>query len=587
MSDQLKLQIQATIDQSKSDKEIKAQLKAIQDGVKLKIGVEVDDKTTKQGLKSYEQMQNALGKTVISQRKELANIEFKQAQAVNKYLDQEYAKRLRNTEAEKRRLDQWNLTGANSKLKLSADFETFLNENSKIDQSSKKVVELRRAINDINDATSLKKIRGEFSLFKSEMAQTNQIGRSFISETLHNLSKVANWAILAGGFAMFLRSLKDMITNVIELDTSLVELQKVSDLTGSSLEKFTNRAFEAGSALGRTGKEVIDATATFKRAGYELEDSLALANAALITTNVGDGIKNVEDASSALIAVLKGFQMDDSDVMKIVDAINETSNTAAIDFQNITEGLRRVSGTLGQTGSTLAETIGMLTGGFGQLRDIEMVSSGLIMISQRLRGIGEDGEAIDGLAPKLKKDFKEIANIDIEDENGELRSTYDILSDMARIFPTLTSKQRQYLGELASGNRQIKVLNSILMGWQDVEGAVNSATNSVGSSQIENEKYLNSIQGKISQVSSSFQQLSQSTIDSGIVKGIVDLTNVIIKLIDKVGLFNIVWLTTVTILGVRGFGVFKSLSHLIVGSLIPALTGATTSSLALASAMQG
>ena len=95
--------------------------------------------------------------------------------------------------------------------------------------------------------------------------------------------------------------------------------------------------------------------------------------------------------------------MQDSDVLKIVDAINETSNTAAIDFQNITEGLRRVSGTLGQTGSSLAETIGMLTGGFGQLRDIEMVSSGLIMISQRLRGIGEDGEAIDGLAPKLKK----------------------------------------------------------------------------------------------------------------------------------------------------------------------------------------
>jgi TP901 family phage tail tape measure protein len=176
-----------------------------------------------------------------------------------------------------------------------------------------------------------------------------------------------------------------MITNVIELDTSLVELQKVSDLSGSSLEKFTIRAFEAGSTLGRTGKEVIDAVSVFKRAGYELEDSLKLANAALITTNVGDGIKNVEEASSALIAVLKGFQMTDApnDVMKIVDAINETSNTAAIDFQNITEGLRRVSGTLGQTGSTLAETIGMLTGGFGQLRDIEMVSSGLIMISQR------------------------------------------------------------------------------------------------------------------------------------------------------------------------------------------------------------
>lgn len=72
------------------------------------------------------------------------------------------------------------------------------------------------------------------------------------------------------------------------------------------------------------------------------------------------------------------------------------------------------------------------------------------MISQRLRGIGEDGEAIDGLVPKLQKAFKDYANIDIQDENGELRSTYDILSDLAKVYPSLTSKQRQYLGDRKS-----------------------------------------------------------------------------------------------------------------------------------------
>ena len=55
------------------------------------------------------------------------------------------------------------------------------------------------------------------------------------------------------------------------------------------------------------------------------------------------------------------------------------------------------------------------------------------------------------LHQSLKNDFKEIANIDIEDANGELRSTFEILEDMARVFPTLTSKQQQYLGEMASG----------------------------------------------------------------------------------------------------------------------------------------
>ena len=68
--------------------------------------------------------------------------------------------------------------------------------------------------------------------------------------------------------------------------------------------------------------------------------------------------------------------MSDTDAMKVVDMINETSNNAAIDFDNIAEGLRRVSSTMSQTGTSLGQTIGLLTGGFGQLRDIEMVSSG-------------------------------------------------------------------------------------------------------------------------------------------------------------------------------------------------------------------
>ena len=93
---------------------------------------------------------------------------------------------------------------------------------------------------------------------------------------------------------------------------------------------------------------------------------------------------------------------------------------------------------------------------------------------------------------------------------------------MARIFPTLTEQQRQYLSESASGNRQVKVLNAILSNWNDVEDAIKSATESVGSADRENAKYLNSIEGKTQKMASSFQSLSNSLIDSGWIKGLLD-----------------------------------------------------------------
>jgi TP901 family phage tail tape measure protein len=168
-----------------------------------------------------------------------------------------------------------------------------------------------------------------------------------------------------------------------------------------------------------------------------------------------------------------------------------------------------------------------------------MVSSGLIMISQRLRGIDEDGNAIDGLAPKLKSAFGAVG-VEIEDVNGNLRSTYDILSDYAKIQDTLTTKQKQYLGELAAGNRQVKVLNAIMQGWEDVEKATLQATDSSGSAMRENEIFASSLQGRINQFKTTFQELSTEIVNSDLLKFIVDLGTTAFggldKLIKSVGL---------------------------------------------------
>lgn len=312
--------------------------------------------------------------------------------------------------------------------------------------------ELYTKLENASSQVDLQDANNQFKQLKNEVLKAGDAGSTMGKKFQDGIAKFAGWYTVSRIVMNAVGAFKQMVTNVVELDTSLVEIQKVTDLTGASLKSFTKQAFDMGSQIGRTGKEVIDAVAEFRRAGYEMPDSMELAKSSLVMANVGDGIRDAAEASSYLISVLRGFNMDASKSGSIVDMINQVANTAPITFANIAEGLRRVSGTMAQTGASIEQTIGLLTGGFASLRDIEGVSGGLVMISQRLRGIGEDGEAIEGLAPKIAKEFKEIANIDIEDAFGELRNPYEILSDMARVLPTLTSKQRQYLGELAAGN---------------------------------------------------------------------------------------------------------------------------------------
>lgn len=190
-----------------------------------------------------------------------------------------------------------------------------------------------------------------------------------------------------GAITLVFRTIKnvvsDMAKTVSELDASLVEVQKVTDLTGKSLETFTDRAFSVGSEVARTGKEVIDATAIFARSGYEIEDALDLSKVAMIMMNVGDGIDSTSEAATSLISVLKGYNLAANEAIKVTDLINEVSNNAAINFEDLTEGLTRTSAVFNQAGVSIEKLSGLLTGTNEILQNVEMSSTGLITISQR------------------------------------------------------------------------------------------------------------------------------------------------------------------------------------------------------------
>ena len=350
---------------------------------------------------------------------------------------------------------------------------------------------------------------------------------------------------------------KKMVAEVTSVDSSLVELQKVTTLSGDSLDQFVDKAYKVGEGLGRTGKDVVDAVTTFSRAGYDLNEATQLAESALVMSNVGVDIPNMDAAASDMISILKAFDKQANESMQVIDELYNVANKEPLDFGNITQMLVTAGGTLAQTGTSLEESMGLLTGAFATLRDTS-VANGLIMISQRLRGVKEDGEAIEeaGFMPKLKKAFGEVG-VAIEDENGELRSTFDILNDLAGVWDQLSSKQKQFLGEKAAGNRQVKTLNAIMANWDVVKDTIDKANEASDMATEGNQQYLDSIQGRITAFQSAFQNLSKTTINSGLVKNVVSLGTAFVNLATKMG-----GLVPVTLAVVGAFKAFASASSL-------------------------
>jgi len=353
------------------------------------------------------------------------------------------------------------------------------------------------------------------------------------------------WISVTAIWFMAMRKIKEGIQTVVEFDSAMLEVNKVMDLTSYEMQYLTDQAYELGDALARTGIEVVKATADFGRMGFSLRESLDLAEQALLLLNIGDGIENVDTATKALIATLKGFDMAASNSAHIVDALNEVSNNFAVDTEDLAQGIRRAAAVLAQSNTTFEESIGLLTAATEVIQDAEKAATGIRTISQRLRSLNEEGEYLGQyFIPKLQEAFETIAGVDIM-RDGELRSTYDILKDTAAVWDDLSQQQQQYLGELAAGKRRINIFNAVMSNQGTLLEATDAALNSNGSALRENEKYYDSIEGKIQRFNSTVQTMWLNFINSDTLKGIIDLGRGIITVIDKVGLLTAVFVTLI------------------------------------------
>lgn len=430
--------------------------------------------------------------------------------------------------------DTQTMQGANI---LTNRIVTWMGENRTA--ASQYDAELKKIIVDLQNCskTDLTKLSQQFRQIQTQTQAADTTSKGFFgnlkTQLKESLVTMLRYQLAYKIIQETVQALRQMINVVCELDATLTEFNKVADLSTEQLSNFADEAYDVASKIGRTGKDMIEAATEFKRAGYELEQSLEMGNAALVMTNVADGIDQTSDAAGTLISVLKGFNISDTEIMSIVDKMNSVSNQSPVGFDNLADGLERVSGTMYQAGNSIDETIGLLTGGFAQLRNMEKVSSGLITISQRLRAIDEDGSEIDGLSAELGEAFGSIG-VAIEDANGELRSTYSIMSDYAKIFSELTSEQKQYYAELAAGKRQVNVFNAIIQQMSDVDNAISQSIDSIGSAEKENEIYRQSIQGLKNEFDNQFQMLATEVISSDWIKDLISAGTDFLKVLTNI-----------------------------------------------------
>ena len=328
-------------------------------------------------------------------------------------------------------------------------------------------------------------------------------------------------------------------TNVLELDKAMVELKKVTDETDISYERFRKTASNIAKDIGATVADTINSTADFARLGYTIDESAKLAEAALLYKNVGDGIDDISEASESIISTMKAFNIEASNATSIVDKFNIVGNNFAISSAGIGEALTRSAASLAAAGNTLEESIALITAANSVIQDPDVVGTAMKTLSMYLRASKTEAEAAgietDGMADsvsKLRQEIKSLTGVDIMKSNDEFKSTIQILREIAEVWDDLSDVTQANIMERLAGKRQGNVLASIMTNWDVAEDVLAAALNSTGSAVAENEKILSSIDGKINRLKASYEDLSSSVLNSGVIKFVVDGLNGVVNVLQ-------------------------------------------------------
>lgn len=306
---------------------------------------------------------------------------------------------------------------------------------------------------------------------------------------------------------------------------------------------------------------MVEAATSFRKNSFNDSDSATLAKVATTFQNVSDEAISASESADFIIAQMKAFNIEADDAEHIIDAVNAVSNSYAVSSGQLAKNLGNMSSALAVGNNSFEESLGLLTAGVEVTRNASKVSRALVSVQSRLNQVIDESSS----TGQALTEWYQEHGIAILDQEGQLRSLYDVLTDVSEIWPTLTKNEQAYYLNQQAGANQSQNLAAILSNFDTAAKATATALNSAGSAMRENEAYQSSLEYQTSELKAEFQDLANNVIDKQVITGFLNLGQTMLKVANTdFGQF----VTKVGLLGGASWGI-ESLLH--VSKILPTI----------------
>lgn len=333
--------------------------------------------------------------------------------------------------------------------------------------------------------------------------------------------------------------IREAISELKELDTTLTEIDKTGNLTNKQLSDLSNQSFKGASKWGALVKDYMSSSETFAQAGFKnLSEMSDLSTMAQVAGNM-----SAETSTKFLIASDAAWQMQGNveRLTSVLDGMNLITNRSSVNMTDLANGIRVAGSMMANSGLTEDQTAALIGTGVATTKEAgETVGRGLrtvIMNLRQVKGETEDG-IIDETAIKKAEAACESVGVSlktVKDGVVELRNPIDILRDLSEVYNSLDTMdaRRARITDDIAGKHRSNILASVLTNFSMYEKMIQDYSEGGGSAFEEAMKTAESWQGRLNSLKNQWTEFVSGFVDTDFMKGSISGLEGMVHIFDN------------------------------------------------------
>jgi len=305
--------------------------------------------------------------------------------------------------------------------------------------------------------------------------------------------RVIRWGLASRTVYGLISALQSMVSTIADVESGIAVLRQVMSPLQTDFGQLTQSALDFSKQFGVPIRQVVDSMRVFAQQGLAQQEVVDRTRTSMLAANVTT--LSAAEATEAITAAMKVFGTEGQSTISFLDAWAEVEAKHAITSGDLANGLKKAAAVAKTSGVTFDQLNAIITGiGETSRQTGKEIGTSLRFMFRRIQ------------ADKGPKQLAQIG-VPVVTGTGELRSTFDILDQVAGKWGELTNAQRLNIATSIGGRRHYNSLLILMDHWNDVLDTLEDSLNSKGAAERRNAIVMETYAKKLQQVRAAVSEL--------------------------------------------------------------------------------